>query len=64
MPWWWNGRHDGFKIRCLHGRGGSSPPRGTKSFSFLDFPTLFISNDLVPLLLKKIAHSLIKYLKY
>ncbi len=40
MPWWWNGRHDGFKIRCLHGRGGSSPPRGTKSFSFLDFPTL------------------------
>lgn|GEM_PF-4922132 len=23
------GRHDGFKIRCLHGRGGSSPPAGT-----------------------------------
>ena len=23
------GRHDGFKIHCLHGRGGSSPPAGT-----------------------------------
>ncbi len=29
VPWWWNGRHDGFKIRCSQGRGGSSPPRGT-----------------------------------
>ncbi len=23
------GRHDGFKIRCLHGRVGSSPTTGT-----------------------------------
>ena len=23
------GRHDGFKIRCLHGRAGSSPASGT-----------------------------------
>ena len=27
------GRHDGFKIHCLHGRGGSSPPAGT-TYSF------------------------------
>jgi hypothetical protein len=27
-PRWRNGRRGGFKIRCLHGRGGSSPPLG------------------------------------
>ena len=26
---WWNGRHDGFKIRCFNGRAGSSPATAT-----------------------------------
>ena len=34
------GRHDGFKIHCLHGRGGSSPPAGT---------TFSISHEIEPL---------------
>ena len=29
VPGWRNGRRGGLKIRCLHGRGGSSPPPGT-----------------------------------
>lgn len=28
LPGWWNGRHDGFKIRCL-ARVGSTPTPGT-----------------------------------
>jgi isopentenyl-diphosphate Delta-isomerase len=28
-PEWWNGRHDGLKIRCPQGREGSSPSSGT-----------------------------------
>ena len=31
VPGWRNGRRGGLKIRCLHGRGGSSPPPGTAS---------------------------------
>ncbi|MDQ1533305.1 MAG: hypothetical protein QOF28_1066, partial [Actinomycetota bacterium] len=26
---WWNGRHDGLKIRCSKGRVGSTPTSGT-----------------------------------
>ena len=28
-PEWWNGRHDGLKIRCSQGREGSNPSSGT-----------------------------------
>ena len=34
MPEWWNGRHVGLKIRCLHGRVGSSPTSGIKKKTF------------------------------
>ena len=29
MPGWWNGRHNGLKIRCSGEREGSSPSLGT-----------------------------------
>jgi len=33
MPGWWNGRHNGLKIRCSKGREGSSPSLGTNKFN-------------------------------
>ncbi len=37
-PRWWNGRHVGFKIRCLRAWGFKSPPRYHALFCF---PYLF-----------------------
>ena len=33
-PEWWNGRHDGLKIRCSQEREGSSPSSGTRFAAF------------------------------